>query len=61
MILKFEWANDEVCDVWLDGQLISEMNHDEHGWAGMVEISDLLHTAAKIAGWEIQIVGESGI
>lgn len=61
MQLSFKWINDDVCAVYLNGNHIITMNHDDHGWDGMKGIRDTLIRAGNIAGWKINTIGSPGI
>jgi hypothetical protein len=37
--LEYRWLNEDYCDIYVNGLLILNMNHDEHGWAGMDSIT----------------------
>jgi hypothetical protein len=53
--------NDEVCRVYLNGDLIFTLTHDAHGWDGMVGALDLVAKLAEHEGWQVETVGESGV
>lgn len=49
--LVFNYDDDESFSVWLDGQFVINVNHDEHGWDGMICVKTALENVAKIRGW----------
>lgn len=56
--LVFNYNDDESFSVWLDGQYVISVNHDEHGWDGMIGVRAALENVAKIRGWTVVEDGE---
>ena len=47
--------NDEEIDFLLNGKEFYSVNHDEHGWAGMDAVQDVVVILAKKLGIKINI------
>ena len=43
----------EKLEVYLDGTLIASTNHDEHGWAGIDMVEDVVEAIAEQLGIRI--------
>lgn len=56
--IRFAWLNDESCDIYVDGNLIMNINHDDHGWTAMSDIEKAFTLLAKNAGWKVVTVWE---
>lgn len=61
MKFKFVWDNDEHCDIFLDEVFVGYMDHDSHGWDGMLGIRDVVIGIAGDLGADVEIEGEEGI
>lgn len=56
--LKFVWSNDESYDIYIQGQYICNMNHDDHGWSGMGAMESALRITGAKLDWDIVTVHE---
>lgn len=45
--------DDETLEVYLNGTLVANANHDEHGWAGMGLLEDAIENIAKVIGAKV--------
>lgn len=53
VILRDE-LHDSV-EFWFNGNLISSVNHDDHGWASMGVVEEALTNLADALGVEIEV------
>ena len=59
--LVIRWVNDEAVDILLDGEELSGVNHDEHGWDGMQVALDLSRTFARKLGATVRVEGDPNL
>lgn len=60
-ITRFNWVEDEHCDIYVEGKKVAEMDHGPHGWDGMVGIREAVTAVTKAAGGTVIITGEPGV
>lgn len=53
--MKFQWRNDDFCDVYLDEDLLFTVDYDAYGRGGQTEMISALRLIADRAGWEISV------
>lgn len=56
--LRFHWLSDDTCNIYLDNELIFEINHDTLDRYSMIEVEAAFRSVAHKAGWNIISVWE---
>lgn len=59
--LEIVWVDDESADIYFDGALVININHDDHGWSGMEAIQYALTSIARAADFEVVTEGDPAI
>lgn len=51
------WADDEHVQIEINGDVVAEASHDEHGWSGMEAVIKTATAVAAAAGLDIHTEG----
>ena len=54
--LRIEFDGDEAYEITYDEKPVANVNHDEHGWAGMEAVLEAVTRLAKYADIEVDEV-----
>jgi hypothetical protein len=51
--ITFKRPDEENLDVYVDGEHVGNVNHDDHGWSGMQSAEDLVRRIAEALKIEV--------
>lgn len=60
-ITRFNWVDDEVCEILVEDKKVFEANHDDHGWEGMRGIISAVTYVTQAAGGVTIVTGRPGV